>query len=59
MHFLKPITHGVEMRDEVYYKIPFSLLGDAANYLVVRRKIRQIFNYRFKALEERFGTFPA
>jgi len=57
MHFLKPLADGVEMNDEVYYKIPFSVLGDAANYLLVRKRIRQIFDYRFRVLEEMFGKY--
>ena len=56
-HFLKPLSFGVEMQDEVSYKIPFSFIGDAANYLLVSRRIRQIFDYRYKALEERFGKY--
>ena len=58
-HFLKPLSFGVEMQDEVNYKIPFSFIGDAANYLLVRKRIRQIFDYRYRALEEKFGKYES
>jgi ligand-binding SRPBCC domain-containing protein len=56
-HFLKPIPGGVEMTDIVHYKIPFGFLGDIANSLFVGKQLRSIFDYRYKAMEELFGTW--
>ncbi len=54
-HFFKAIPGGVEMRDQVYYKLPFGPLGNLAHSLFVKSQLKGIFDYRFKVLEERFG----
>lgn len=56
-HFIKPIERGVEMADIVHYKIPFGPIGDIANALIVRNKLKEIFDYRFKKVEEIFGKY--
>lgn len=56
-HFIKPIERGVEMTDIVHYKIPFGILGDVANTLIVRHKLKEIFDYRYKKVEEIFGKY--
>jgi ligand-binding SRPBCC domain-containing protein len=55
-HFLT-VPGGVEMTDIVHYKIPFWFLGDLANRLMIRKKLKEIFEYRFKAVEEKFGSW--
>jgi ligand-binding SRPBCC domain-containing protein len=47
------------MTDIVHYKIPLGLLGRLANTLFVARQLRQIFDYRFKKVEELFGVWPS
>ena len=54
-HHFKEVKGGVEMTDIVHYKIPFSIVGDLANSLFVRRQLKQIFDFRYKAVEKRFG----
>jgi ligand-binding SRPBCC domain-containing protein len=54
-HHFKVIDGGVEMTDIVHYKLPFWFLGDIANTLFVQKKLKQIFDYRFKKVEELFG----
>jgi ligand-binding SRPBCC domain-containing protein len=56
-HFIKPIKNGVEMTDIIDYKIPMGFLGDIMNALVVKNKLNQIFEYRFKKMEEYFGKY--
>lgn len=56
-HFLKEIDGGVEMKDIVDYKLPFGILGQAVHPIMVKPKLEEIFNYRFKKLEELFGKF--
>ncbi|MFP5039523.1 SRPBCC family protein [Parasediminibacterium sp. JCM 36343] len=54
-HHFKAVTGGVEMTDIVHYKVPFWILGDIANVVLVKAQLKKIFDYRFKAVEERFG----
>jgi ligand-binding SRPBCC domain-containing protein len=56
-HFIKPIEKGVEMIDIVDYKIPFGVLGRIAHPLIVAPKLKEIFEYRKKALIELFGPY--
>jgi ligand-binding SRPBCC domain-containing protein len=53
-HFIEPIGENVLMKDIVSYKPPFGFLGSIANTLFVRKKIREIFDYRELALKRRF-----
>jgi ligand-binding SRPBCC domain-containing protein len=56
-HHFKAIPGGVEMTDIVHYRIPLGLLGDFANWLFVKKKLESIFQYRYKAVEELFGSW--
>lgn len=57
-HHFKSIEGGVEMTDIVHYKLPLWFLGDIAHALIVKKQLNDIFNYRFKKVEELFGRFP-
>ena len=57
-HHFTPIEGGVEMQDIVHYKLPLWILGDIANSIIVRKKLREIFSYRYSKIEERFGKWP-
>jgi ligand-binding SRPBCC domain-containing protein len=54
-HFFEPIESGVRMEDIVHYKVPLGPLGDLANWVYVKSKLDEIFDFRFKKLEEIFG----
>ncbi len=56
-HFLKEIPGGVEMEDIVDYKIPFGFLGQLLHPILVKSKLRTIFEYREQKLIELFGAF--
>ena len=56
-HHFKQIHNAVEMTDIVHYKIPFWFIGDLANTFIVRKKLRQIFEYRYKVIEEKYGVY--
>lgn len=58
-HHFKAIEGGVEMTDIVHYKIPLWILGDLAHRLFVRQQLKQIFDFRFKKVEELFGSWKA
>ena len=53
-HPFKEVDGGVEMTDIVHYKLPFWILGDIANTLFVKQQLKQIFDYRFAAVEKLF-----
>ncbi len=56
-HHFKEIPGGVEMTDIVHYKMPFWVLGDVANTLFVKSQLKGIFDYRFTAVEKKFGRW--
>jgi ligand-binding SRPBCC domain-containing protein len=58
-HFFKEIPGGVEMTDFLDYKLPLGILGNIAHVLFVKKQIASIFEYRYKILEERFGSYKA
>jgi ligand-binding SRPBCC domain-containing protein len=57
-HHFKAIGGGVEMTDIVHYKLPLWFLGDIANVILVKSQLKGIFNYRYKAVDEKFGKWP-
>jgi ligand-binding SRPBCC domain-containing protein len=57
-HHFAEIDGGVLMTDIVHYKIPFWILGDLANTLVVKNKLQEIFDFRKHTVESIFGRFP-
>ncbi len=56
-HFLT-IDGGVQMTDIVHYKSPLWLPGNLVNFLFIRKKLKEIFEYRFQKIEELFGKWP-
>ena len=56
LHRIEPVDGGVRMTDVVSYQPPFSILGDLANALVIRKKLKEIFDFRFNAITDRFGS---
>lgn len=54
-HHFKEVSDGVEMTDIVHYKIPFWFLGDIVNTLFVKNQLKQIFDFRYQSVEEKFG----
>lgn len=56
-HFIKEIDGGVEMEDIIDYKVPMGILGQLVHPILVKSKLKEIFEYRTKKLEELFGKF--
>ncbi|RYH72117.1 cell division inhibitor [Flavobacteriaceae bacterium 144Ye] len=56
-HFIKEIDGGVEMEDIIDYKVPMGILGQLVHPILVKPKLKEIFDYRTKKLEELFGKF--
>jgi ligand-binding SRPBCC domain-containing protein len=53
-HFIKEKDGVVVMTDIIDYKIPFGFLGDIAQFLFVGKRLKQIFEFRRLALNQRF-----
>lgn len=58
-HIIEPIDGGVLMKDIVTYQPPLGVLGAIANKLIIRNKLEEIFEYRRKVLDKRFGAYTA
>lgn len=56
-HHFKEIPGGVEMTDIVHYKNPLGILGRIANTLFVKQKLKTIFDFRYKKVEDLFGKW--
>jgi len=56
-HSLHPIENGVIMKDIVTYIPPLGFLGAIANSVMIKRKLNEIFEYRFEAVERKFGKY--
>ncbi len=55
-HFLKEVDGGVQMDDLIHYKLPLGFIGKIGNALFVKNQLKQVFDYRFKKVEELFNT---
>jgi ligand-binding SRPBCC domain-containing protein len=55
-HHFKQVEGGVEMTDIVSYVIPLGILGKIAHPIIVRKKLEEIFAYRFQKVEEIFNS---
>ena len=56
-HIIEPLGDGVLMTDIVSYQPPFGFLGAIANKLIIKSKLNEIFDFRTKAIEKRFGIY--
>lgn len=54
-HTFTATDGGVWMTDHVKYELPFGILGKIAHALFVKRKLQNIFNYRYRILEDKFN----
>lgn len=57
-HFFKAIDGGVEMTDLVDYQLPLGLVGNMAHGIIVKPKLKTVFQFRFQKINELFGTWP-
>ncbi len=53
-HHFREVPGGVLMTDRLYYDIGKSFVGRIAGRLFVHRRVRQIFEHRYRILEQRF-----
>ena len=56
-HHFTEVKGGVKMEDIVHYKIPLGFLGDIAQVILVKKQLQGIFDFRFQAVTEKWGTY--
>jgi len=56
-HHFKAVEGGVEMTDIVDYVIPLGAIGRLVEPILVRGKLKEIFDFREKKMDELFGKF--
>jgi len=56
-HIIEQIEEGVLMTDIVSYQPPLGILGAMANTLIIKHKLREIFDFRTSAIEKRYGVY--
>jgi ligand-binding SRPBCC domain-containing protein len=54
-HSFRSVGEGTEMQDVVNYVLPGWLVGDFAHFLIVRRQLEAIFDYRARVLPQLLG----
>ena len=56
-HFFREIEGGVEIEDIVHYKMPFGFIGRLVHPIIVKPKLKEIFDFRKQKLAVLFGEF--
>lgn len=56
LHRFEPRGEGVLMTDILHYKVPYGILGNIANALIVEPKIEEIFRFRQEVVKKFFGA---
>jgi ligand-binding SRPBCC domain-containing protein len=54
-HFFEAIETGTKMTDVVHYALPLGFLGRIMNTLLVKNKLKEIFDYRSVKVDEMFN----
>ena len=54
-HHFREVEGGTEIIDQVDYQLPLGPLGKLANAIIVKKQLKEIFDYREKKLREMFG----
>ncbi len=55
-HKIEEMETGVKMIDQVNYVPPYGILGRIVNTLLIRSKLRDIFDYRKQVLHQRYNN---
>lgn len=58
-HTFEPIEGGILASDEVHYGLPFGPLGSIVHSLIVKPKLKRIFQFRWDELGRRFGVLDS
>ena len=55
-HFFEATEKGTKMTDVVHYALPLGFLGRIMNTLIVKNKLKAIFDFREKKVNEMFNS---
>lgn len=55
LHRFEAQDNGTLMEDILHYALPFGIIGNIANTLMVEKRVNEIFTFREKALKEIFA----
>lgn len=55
-HFFEATESGTKMTDIVHYALPLGILGRIMNTLLVKNKLKEIFDYRCVKIDEMFNS---
>lgn len=55
-HSFEETENGVLMIDDLYYKMPFGFIGTIAHIISIKNKVKNIFSFRYKMLENYFAN---
>jgi ligand-binding SRPBCC domain-containing protein len=56
-HTFEQAPGGVKMTDQVRYALPLGLLGTLAHSIFVKQKLKNIFDFRERTLNQLFGKY--
>lgn len=55
-HKFTSTAKGIQMEDQVFFKLPFGLFGKMAYALFIKKKLTKIFEFRYKHVDSVFHT---
>jgi ligand-binding SRPBCC domain-containing protein len=55
-HILEPTENGVMMTDIISYQPAYGILGKLANAIIIKKKLKEIFDYRTVVIREIFNS---
>ena len=58
-HHFKKIEGGIEMRDILFYDVPYGFFGNLLHKLVIKSKVEEIFRFREQKIKELFGSIDS
>jgi ligand-binding SRPBCC domain-containing protein len=58
-HHLQALDNGCAVEDIVHYGLPLGVIGEAVHALWVRRKLDEIFRFRYHALSQILNSTPS
>lgn len=54
-HHFREADGGTYMSDILHYKVPYGIIGSMIDAVLIDKKIESIFQFRYEAVERRFG----
>ena len=58
-HIFEEVAGGTKMTDIVNYAVPFGVFGKVTEQLIVSHRVDEIFNFRYRKLEQLYGKVTA